>query len=218
MGFQHSLRSFATMLRTAALLATVLSAAGFRPAVLPQQATCAPASRTSAISMINLFGNNEESQKRRTALSFRDAQAGDRKVTFRKPNTATEGLVLGLKFRESFGKAVYIDKILPNTEAARLERDGKIRVGDEITMVSATFGDEMWSAKGIGKYRLEKSIAVRQGMTISFVVAGSSSDDKKRLKELSDKQAKEQARISRLQKMLTDEVTEEKKKGPFGLW
>eukprot|EP00966_Prymnesium_polylepis_P307283 7100957-Prymnesium_polylepis.1 len=30
-------------------------------------------------------------------------------------------------------------------------------------MVSATFGDEMWSARGIGKYRLEKSIAVRQG-------------------------------------------------------
>ena len=31
--------------------------------------------------------------------------------------------MLGLKFRESFGKAVYIDKILPNTEAARLKRD-----------------------------------------------------------------------------------------------
>jgi hypothetical protein len=110
------------------------------------------------------------------------------------------------------GKAIYIDKILPNSEAARLEKAGKIKEGDEITMVSATFGDEMWSAKGIGKYRLEKSIAVRQGMTISFVVEGSDKDDKKRMKELAEKQSKEQARVARLQKMLTDEVKDEKKK------
>ena len=32
----------------------------------------------------------------------------------------------------SFGKAVYIDKILPNTEAARLEREGKIKKGDQV--------------------------------------------------------------------------------------
>ena len=57
------------MLRTAALLATVLSAAGFRPAVLPQQATCAPASRTSAISMINLFGNNGARRERGTVAA-----------------------------------------------------------------------------------------------------------------------------------------------------
>merc|ERR1719453_849028 len=56
-----------------------------------------------------------------------------------------------------------------NEEAAKLKRQGKIKEGDEITMVSATFGDEMWSARKVGKYRLEKSIAVRQGMTISFV-------------------------------------------------
>jgi hypothetical protein len=34
-------------------------------------------------------------------LSYREARPGDRKVTFRKPNAATEGLMLGLKFRES---------------------------------------------------------------------------------------------------------------------
>lgn len=164
------------------------------------------------------FARAEESVKRRDALSLRDARPGDRKVTFRKPNQATDGLVLGLKFRESFAKAVYIDKILPNTEAARLEREGKIKVGDEITMVSATFGDEMWSARGVGKYRLEKSIAVRQGMTISFVVEGSDKDAKKRMKEMVEKQTKEQERVSRLQKMLSDEVNAEKKKGPFGLW
>ena len=52
-------------------------------------------------------------------------------MQFRKPNQATTGLTLGLKFRESFGKAVYIDQILPNTEASRLEKSGKIQKGDE---------------------------------------------------------------------------------------
>ena len=83
-------------------------------------------------------------------------------VAFRKENAATQGLQLGLKFRESFGKAVYIDAILPGSQAARLEKQGKLQKGDEVVMVSATFGDEMWSAKNVGKYRLEKSIAVRQ--------------------------------------------------------
>merc|ERR1719201_2586854 len=130
--------------------------------------------------MINLFGNNEESKIRRTALSYRDAQAGDRKVTFRKPNAATDALVLGLKFRENFGKGVFIDKIIPGTEAARLQSQGKIAVGDEVTMVSATFGEEMWSARGIGKYRLKKSIAVRQGSGVSFCFESQNEQTKKR--------------------------------------
>lgn len=170
----------------------------------------------------------DESKKTRDALSYRSARPGDRKVTFRKPPSATAGLELGLKFKESFMKAVYIDKIIPGTEAARLEKEGKIKarwlrpqttpllapralghtaaassvglliwpllpcgsvgrrvscprsqVGDEITMVSATFGDEMWSARNVGKYRLEKSIAVRQGMQISFVFENSNDSSKK---------------------------------------
>ena len=158
----------------------------------------------------------EESQKRRTALSFRSAQPGDRKVTFRKPNTATEGLSLGLKFREApFTKAVYIDKIVEGTEAARLKRQGLIREGDEIVMVSATFGGEMWSARGVGKYRLEKSIAVRQGMTIDFVFENSDDNSKKRQNELAKKKKAEGERLSRLQQQLTAEVEAEKKKGWF---
>jgi len=165
--------------------------------------------------MINLFGNTEDSKKQREELSLRSAKAGARKVTFRKPNTATQGLELGLKFREAFGKAVYIDKILPNSEAARLEREGKIKVGDEITMISATFGGEMWSARNVGKYRLEKSIAVRQGMTIDFVFENSDDNSKKQRKAAAERAAKENAKISRLQSQLTEEVEKEKKKGAF---
>merc|ERR1711907_621151 len=140
---------------------------------------------------------------------------GARKLTFRKPNAATPGLLMGMKFRESFSKAVIVDKIIPNTEADKYKKAGKLKEGDEIVMVSATFGNEMWSARGIGKMRLEKSIAVRQGMTISFVVE--SPDDKTKKNKLfakneADKQA---ARMTRLQKQLAEEVEAEKKKGWF---
>jgi len=161
--------------------------------------------------MINLFGNTEESQKRRQALSLRDAQAGDRKVTFRKPNTAASALLLGIKFREGFGKAVFIDKIIPGTEAGRLKQQGKIKEGDEVTMVSATFGDEMWSTRGAGKTRLEKSIAVRQGMTISFVLEQPGGSRK----QTQQQQKKERDRMTRMQKQLLDEVQTEQNKGWF---
>merc|ERR1711918_109408 len=97
-------------------------------------------------------------------------------------------------------------------EAARLKEQKKIREGDEVTMVSATFGDEMWSARGVGKYRLEKSIAVRQGMTISFVVESRGKGKKIDFAA----QKKEKDRITRLQRQLTEEVEAEKKKGLFG--
>merc|ERR1711924_142622 len=110
------------------------------------------------------------------------------------------------------GRAVYVDKILPGTQAAQLESKGQLKVGDEITMVSATFGDEMWSARGVGKYRLEKSIAVRQGMTISFVVENS--NEKSNQKSFAA-QKKEADRMTRLQKQLTQEVEASKIKGGF---
>ena len=108
---------------------------------------------------------------------------------------------------------MFIDKILPNSEAARLKSQGKINEGDEITMVSATFGDEMWPARRVGKYRLEKSIAVRQGMTISFVVEKKESDDFFSSMANQKAQEKQKQMMSRMQKQLADEVDQEKKKG-----
>merc|ERR1711871_349365 len=165
--------------------------------------------------MINLFGNNAESRQQREELSLRDARPGDNKVTFRKPNSATQGIMLGLKFREGFGKAVFIDKIVPGTEAERLKKAGKIKEGDEVTMISATFGDEMWSARRVGKYRLEKSIAVRQGMTISFVFESKDKNFAANSKARAKEAEKEKAPMTRMQKQLLNEVESEKKKGWF---
>ncbi len=192
-------------------LLLVAQASGYVPA----GAVRGLAVRTKAcdVQMLNLFGNTDESRTRRDSLSLRSAPAGSRKVTFRKPNTATKGLTLGLVFKEGMGKAVIIDRIIPGTEAARLERNGQIRPGDEITMVSATFGDEMWSSRGVGKYRLEKSIAVRQGMSISFVVESSSDSKKRNMQQFKKKRDAEAERMTRLQKQLAQEVEDDKKKG-----
>ena len=200
------------MLRSLVLLCSAAASAGFRPAVLIQP-TRTHVARTTDVSMINLFGNNDESRKQRDELSLRDARPGDRKVTFRKPNAATQGIQLGLKFTEDFGKAVYIDKIVEGTEAAKLKKEGKIKEGDEVTMVSATFGDEMWSARRIGKMRLEKSIAVRQGMTISFVFESKDQKAKQNNSARQKEIEKEKERMTRMQKQLLNEVEQEKKKG-----
>ena len=163
----------------------------------------------------------DESAKQRQDLSLRSAPPGSRVVAFRKENAATQGLQLGLKFRESFGKAVYIDAILPGSQAARLEKQGKLQKGDEVVMVSATFGDEMWSSRGIGKQRLEKSIAVRQGQTIKFVLEASDDNSRAKKRALAEKLKKEQAMTSRLQQELAKEVdaAKSKPKGKlFGLF
>merc|ERR1712151_357533 len=106
------------------------------------------------------------------------------------------------KFREDFGKGVFIEKILKGTEAERLEKAGKISVGDEVTMVSATFGNEMWSARNIGKQRLEKSIAVRQGMFVEFVVESPNEKQLFGRKKANDAAIAEAKKMSRLQAQL----------------
>jgi len=56
---------------------------------------------------------------------------------------------------------------------------------------------------------------VRQGMTIDFVFENSDDNSKKARKAAAEKAAKENARISRLQNQLTQEVVADKKKGSF---
>ena len=206
----------------------MLALASLLPALAPVAPlrNCAPAhassrAAASSISMINLFGNTEESTKRRNDLTLRSAPPGSRVVSFRKPNQATTGLMLGLKFRQSFGNAIYIDKVIPGTEADRLKKSGQLKEGDEVVMVSATFGDELWSARGIGKQRLEKSIAVRQGQTIKFVLEASDDNSRAKKRALAEKLKKEQAMTSRLQQELAKEVdaAKSKPKGKlFGLF
>merc|ERR1711924_566049 len=43
-----------------------------------------------------------------------------------------------------------------------------VKVGDVVTMTSATFGNQMWSTRGVGLDRVMCSIEVRAGPTVSL--------------------------------------------------
>jgi len=45
----------------------------------------------------------------------------------------------------------------------------QVKEGDIVTMCSATFGDEMWSTRGVGLSRVLAAIRVRSGATVKLV-------------------------------------------------
>jgi hypothetical protein len=45
----------------------------------------------------------------------------------------------------------------------------QVKEGDIVTMCSATFGNEMWSTRGVGLTRVLAAIRVRSGATVSLV-------------------------------------------------
>eukprot|EP00179_Madagascaria_erythrocladioides_P020059 CAMPEP_0198328602 /NCGR_PEP_ID=MMETSP1450-20131203/15576_1 /TAXON_ID=753684 ORGANISM="Madagascaria erythrocladiodes, Strain CCMP3234" /NCGR_SAMPLE_ID=MMETSP1450 /ASSEMBLY_ACC=CAM_ASM_001115 /LENGTH=245 /DNA_ID=CAMNT_0044032745 /DNA_START=37 /DNA_END=774 /DNA_ORIENTATION=- len=93
--------------------------------------------------------------------SKRGVSAGERAVTIRKP--------LGLVLEEANDGMVFIAEINQQGNAAAIG-DGQINVGDVVVACSATFGDEVWSTRGIGLERVLKSIAVRSGDFVTLVL------------------------------------------------
>ena len=67
-------------------------------------------------------------------------------------------LPLGMELAESDEGDVFVKSIEPNGRAAKT---GKVFVGDRVTMVSATFGNDMWSTRGVGLGRVLSAIKVR---------------------------------------------------------
>ena len=50
------------------------------------------------------------------------------------------------------------------------QQSGKVEKGDLVTMISATFGDECWSARGAGLGMIMQAIKVRQGTKVKIVL------------------------------------------------
>jgi hypothetical protein len=150
--------------------------------------------------MFNLFGTTEESKRRRDDLILRQVPAGARELVFRKPPQATQnpGKLLGLRFKEGPIGNVYVAEILPNSEAESYESQGKLSVGDEVVMVSATFGDETWSCRGCGIGRLTTSMRARSGSRISLVFENAGKNDR-RVKQAGEDAKKQRQRLKRLQ-------------------
>eukprot|EP00871_Galdieria_phlegrea_P000989 jgi/Galph1/1891/GphlegSOOS_G566.1 len=92
--------------------------------------------------------------------SRRKVQPGERAFYVRKP--------LGLVLEEAEDGMVFVADIDPNGNAARASR-GNIRKGDILVAISATFGDEVWSTRGVGLARVMKGIQVRFGDEITLI-------------------------------------------------
>ncbi len=151
----------------------------------------------------------------RANRASRAAGASDRVVEIRQP--------LGMDLDEDKEGNVFVKKIDPRGRAART---GMIFEGDRIAMVSATFGDDMWSARGVGLERVVSSIKVRNTKPVKLVLeAPTEAMEKKRqaiaFAEMSEaeKAAKEAKDKELLSAMKDDNKSlRGKRQGFLGLW
>lgn len=126
----------------------------------------------------NIFLNGENRAKRIVTNE-------DRYAILQKP--------LGVILEEGDDGMVFIAKIDPAGNAAQSGFD--IRVGDIITAVSATFGDEVWSTRGVGLDRVLKSIKIRSGDFVTLVLEAV--DENESQKTIAAKNAEERRKDAR---------------------
>lgn len=100
----------------------------------------------------NIYQDNEDRQRRGVGT-------GERVVTLQKP--------MGILLEEGQDGMVFIAGIDPSGTAAEEE---DVNEGDIVVAVSATFGDDVWSTRGVGLDRVMKSIRVRAGDFVTLVL------------------------------------------------
>ncbi|AFP65412.1 hypothetical protein CMESO_239 (nucleomorph) [Chroomonas mesostigmatica CCMP1168] len=108
----------------------------------------------------NIFLNGNDRAKRTVTNE-------DRYAIVQKP--------LGIILEEGDDGMVFIAKIDPKGNAARSNFD--IRIGDIVVGVSATFGDEVWSTRGVGLDRVLKSIKIRSGDFVTLILESQEEND-----------------------------------------
>ena len=113
---------------------------------------------------------------------------------------------LGIVLEEAEDGMVCIAKISPNGNAAKSGFD--IRVGDIIVAVSATFGDEVWSTRGVGLEMVLKSIKIRSGDFVTIVLeSASENEDQKSLASENALQRRKDAREKFGSPVVLDPIT-----------
>lgn len=139
----------------------------------------------------------------RWARASRSAQSEDNVVELLRP--------LGLVLNEDEQGNVYVETVAPKGNAARA---GKIKEGDIVTMCSATFGDDMWSTRGVGLTRVLAAIRVRAGAKVKLVVESPAKAKKKRTETTKQIQVREEAQkaAQRKKDSLLAELEQDEKK------
>ena len=115
--------------------------------------------------------------------SKRAVTTADRSITVQKP--------LGLVLEEGQDGMVFVSEIDPDGNAAGED----INEGDIVVAVSATFGDEVWSTRGVGLDRVLKSIRIRSGQFVTLVLE--SADQVKERKDFAVQSAQERRQSAR---------------------
>lgn len=151
----------------------------------------------------------EDEEFMRWAKQSRSASSNDNLVELKRP--------LGLVLDEDDNGNVVVQTVAPRGNAAR---SGLVKEGDIVTMCSATFGDQMWSCRGVGLTRVLAAIRVRAGPTVSLVFESQNQRKVKGVEVAKQAQAardaKERAQAKRDQLLNELEDDEKKiKKGKF---
>jgi len=162
---------------------------------------------TSA-AMLNMVSKEEEDLIR-VSKTKRSADINDRVVTLNKP--------LGVVLNQDENGNVYVETLAPRGNAAR---SGLVKEGDYVVMCSATFGDELWSTRGVGLSRVLNAIKVRSGNTVKLVFESPGDSKKKALMTSKAAKAAEEAKQRAQEKRdkLLRELEEDEqrlKKGKF---
>merc|ERR1719163_1082223 len=148
------------------LLALPAVALAFAPAAALPRSTRSALNSWQPNRDFNAFGAADSLSREERSQRF--AGAGDREGTLQKP--------LGVVLEQDAQKHVYVAEIDAGGNA---DLSGKVKVGDVVTMTSATFGDQMWSCRGVGLSRVLRAIKVRQGTQVTLVLEGKAAMNKK---------------------------------------
>lgn len=152
---------------------------------------------------------------RKANRAMRQAGADERTVELLLP--------LGLELDEDKEGNVFVKSI---EKGGRAEKTGKVFVGDIVAMASATFGDDMWSTRGVGLGRVMSTIRVRNSKPVKLVLEAPTEQEEKKRRaiayaekseaEKKELKIKEDELLRAMQE--EDEKLLKKRKGPFGLW
>eukprot|EP00607_Mallomonas_marina_P008079 CAMPEP_0182418320 /NCGR_PEP_ID=MMETSP1167-20130531/2785_1 /TAXON_ID=2988 /ORGANISM="Mallomonas Sp, Strain CCMP3275" /LENGTH=160 /DNA_ID=CAMNT_0024592479 /DNA_START=228 /DNA_END=710 /DNA_ORIENTATION=- len=145
----------------------------------------------------------------------RSAGAGDRTVELRLP--------LGLDLDEDQSGNVFVSSITPG---GRADRSGLVFKGDYVAMCSATFGEDMWSCRGVGLTRVLTAIKVRNNKPVKLVLEAADEQEEKKRRAIAfaekteeEKKAEQKLKDELLAAMLDeDKDLLKKRKGFLGLW
>lgn len=176
---------------------------------VPSAMGFAPSSTSSVSRPITSLSMAEDEEFMRWAKQSRSASSNDNLVELKRP--------LGLVLDEDDNGNVVVQTVAPRGNAAR---SGLVKEGDIVTMCSATFGDQMWSCRGVGLTRVLAAIRVRAGPTVSLVFESQNQRKVKGAEVAKQAQAardaKERAQAKRDQLLNELEADEKKiKKGKF---